>query len=574
MSVSNNTSSPIDVIIKKQNNECAHNVKSDTCVPEEFYKTITQNLKLDGVGAEGHLSLLKKTTNCDTEVCVLNHTSVKNVVQSDKIKNIITDYFKPTGPSSGSAFLSNFNIDETLSQFEKTYKNRSFLHIPFQMRDFERIKSNLATIDIVDEFKSGIKTFGCVLNTDVSTGGGIHWFCLFGERIGNNVQLEYFNSSGREPLQEVSAWLFKTKHYLDSAGYKTDIKYTTGKQFQKNNHACGVYSICYIWLRLENVKQEWFMKTNEFNDYIMSIARKSLFIKPISGGNELNLANEKMNTSDNIMGGSDSMSQDQKTYLFKKCYSDKKMNNNLKLFFGRDSHNTKENMNLYKIISSMVIADEDDMTIFDEMKKFIIPPKNTFNTRKVSILMNIPKDIHPNGFHIDENTKVLDYGCADGSIAMEIKKSYDADVYGVDLHDGDRIVSDEVKYEQIIDGKIPFEDDMFDIITIFMVMHHINDDDLVNIIDELHRCCKGIIVIQEHDDSKNLKWFLDIVHGFYMYSVNSDDDYDDTKDLHEYKTYYRKQQDYDELFSKKFKRICSSKPVYSLRKFHTIYKKI
>jgi len=171
------------------------------------------------------LSQLKKDTNCSDELCVIKSPLVSKVMPDEDINLLIKKYFKPKGPSKGEDFLSNYNIDETLEQFKKKYINRSFLHIPFQMRDFETIKSELATVDLDSEFKEGIKTFGCVLNTDNSYGGGIHWFCIFGELLNNKVTLEYFNSSGRDPLPEVSAWLYKTKHYLESKIYKVEIKY-------------------------------------------------------------------------------------------------------------------------------------------------------------------------------------------------------------------------------------------------------------------------------------------------------------------------------------------------------------
>ena len=145
------------------------------------------------------------------------------------------------------------------------------------MRDFERVGTALATIDLAKEFKT-YNSFGCVLNTDYSTGGGIHWYALYGQKeADNSISLEYFNSSGKEPLAETQAWLNKTKHYLEKKlGVKVIVKYSTGIQFQQDEHSCGVYSCLYIYMRLAGVKMTD-ITSSHFNDELMHNARKFLF---------------------------------------------------------------------------------------------------------------------------------------------------------------------------------------------------------------------------------------------------------------------------------------------------------
>ena len=145
------------------------------------------------------------------------------------------------------------------------------------MRDFEKIGSELSRIDLAREFKNGKTSFGVVLNTDWAEGNGIHWYCIFGEKRKNKIQIEYFNSSGKEPLTETQAWLQKTKHYLmRELKIPVEIVYSTGIQFQNDEHSCGVYCLMYLWLRLEGVSNNWF-KAENFNDTFMHRARKALF---------------------------------------------------------------------------------------------------------------------------------------------------------------------------------------------------------------------------------------------------------------------------------------------------------
>jgi hypothetical protein len=219
---------------------------------------------------------MKKLLDCNSESCILKRPDFVEFAKISNLEQLINKFFKPEGPSMNFGLLSNFNIDDVLDQFEKKFTDRKFLHIPFQMRDFEKIGTKLSTIDMAEEFKTH-DTFGVVINTDYSTGKGIHWFCLFGEKYKNKIVLEYFNSSGKDPLPEIQAWLNKTKHHLNKTlGIPTEVYYNTGIYFQNDDHSCGVYCLCYIWLRLEKVPPIA-LKTENFNDTIMHKARKNLF---------------------------------------------------------------------------------------------------------------------------------------------------------------------------------------------------------------------------------------------------------------------------------------------------------
>ncbi len=221
------------------------------------------------------INTMKEQLNCNSESCLLKKPEFIEFAKLSNIKNLLDEFFKPQGPATHFGLLSNFNIDDVLDQFEERFPG--FLHIPFQMRDFEKVGSELATIDLAQKFRESKTSFGVVLNTDYSTGGGIHWYCIFGEKKNGKIILEYFNSSGREPLAETQAWLQKTKHYLaKELKIPVDIYYSTGIRFQSDEHSCGVYCLMYIWLRLEGVPSNWF-KSETFNDQFMHKARKALF---------------------------------------------------------------------------------------------------------------------------------------------------------------------------------------------------------------------------------------------------------------------------------------------------------
>jgi hypothetical protein len=255
--------------------------KKSVCSPKHVVDKMKQFIEKHGKKVDNDptkiVGTIKDMLDCNSESCVLKRKDFLSFANKNNLDDVLNRFFKPEGPATHFGLLSNFNIDDVLDQFETHFKGRSFLHVPFQMRDFEKIGTQLATTDIASKFNTGYKTFGVVLNTDVSSGAGIHWFCLFGEHIGDKIILEYFNSSGREPLPEVQAWLQKTKHHIQKTNNITvEIHYSTGIRFQADSHSCGVYCLCYIWLRLEKVSTKWF-KASNFGDSLMHKARKNLF---------------------------------------------------------------------------------------------------------------------------------------------------------------------------------------------------------------------------------------------------------------------------------------------------------
>ncbi len=272
--------------ILNNNNECDYkgtfDKNVDSCIPDLYINKIKSTVlkDTDHTGAaHGHKSKkdivekAKKKLGCDSESCVIVKTADKLGIGD--VTAFLQKYFKPHGPHNSFGLLSNVNIDEMLKKLSEQFPTRKFLHIPYQMRDFDAVKSELATVNIANEFANGHRTFGVVLNTDVSTGGGIHWFCLFGEKRGDNIQLEYFNSSGRPPLEEVQILLNRMKSSVEQK-WNTKIYYSTGINFQQDNHSCGVYCVAYIWFRLLGIPAQWFRAEN-FNDGLMHAMRKYVF---------------------------------------------------------------------------------------------------------------------------------------------------------------------------------------------------------------------------------------------------------------------------------------------------------
>jgi hypothetical protein len=126
-------------------------------------------------------------------------------------------------------FIANFEKIEALSNFQiialcKKLKIKQFKGV------FMR-----------DELNTSTDNECLILNTDHSSGNGIHWTCLF---IKNGIAY-YFDSYGNEPLEEV-------KVYCNLR--RPARRYYSTDRIQQNDHTpglCGYYCVYMLW-RLSN----------------------------------------------------------------------------------------------------------------------------------------------------------------------------------------------------------------------------------------------------------------------------------------------------------------------------------
>lgn len=271
-------------------NECGFHIKrkGSFCAPDDIVDKLKETLtgieKLDPPNSKNDkklLDTLKSKYNCDTEICILNQPEIKQIIGAEPVSQIITEHFKPEGPRDNNKWFSNTDIDTVLLQIKKKYKDKKFLHIEFQMIDFEKTKSELAKLDWPAKFNEGYRTFGTVFNTDTSRESGQHWFAVFGsfEDDSPEFTLEYFNSSGELPMNQISMWMKRVKHEWQPR-FNKPIKdiIVTRIENQKDNWNCGSYSLYYIISRLNGTPYRYF-KNNAIGDDNMQEFRKYLFRK-------------------------------------------------------------------------------------------------------------------------------------------------------------------------------------------------------------------------------------------------------------------------------------------------------
>nr|BBO54090.1 cysteine protease S273R homolog protein [Abalone asfa-like virus]BCY04625.1 Putative cysteine protease [Abalone asfa-like virus] len=296
MSHEKNYLTEIFSLITTNSGECVGN--GANCLSKETASLLSDFLKYTGPDPIKHA---KNHFSCKTETCVINQPSfidfLKNKTTSDqqkKIRQDILSNIKLAGPRNSMDLLTNTQIDNVLNQWAAQFPD--FYNCPFAMIDFAETNDDLNRIDFEKvyngEMKQKIftktvtrpcKTFGCVLNTDVSTGVGKHWVCLFIDMRSEYIwTIEYFNSSGRAPPKEMIKFMSQTRNKLQKFANKKNIKViatpVTDIVHQQSKSECGPYTLFYIRARLENVPYQYF-STNQVPDEFMVKFRKHLFLK-------------------------------------------------------------------------------------------------------------------------------------------------------------------------------------------------------------------------------------------------------------------------------------------------------
>lgn len=239
---------------------------TDICLSEELINDLSKKLGTDGDPA-ATLKAAKEKTGCDSQVCVIKSNLLTRQMRDKEIANVKVD-----GPTNVD-WLSNIHIDNTLDMWTRRFKD--FYHCKFSMADFADEKDMLANSDLAKIYKDGFRTFGCVINTDKYSGTGRHWMALFVDMRSEPFSVEFFNSSGNQPQVTYIQWLVDTANSLKGIAATNIIKVCRIRH-QNSKTECGVYSLFYIWARLNNTAPEYFM-TTVIDDKLMMEFRLHLF---------------------------------------------------------------------------------------------------------------------------------------------------------------------------------------------------------------------------------------------------------------------------------------------------------
>ena len=136
--------------------------------------------------------------------------------------------------------------------------------------------------------------------------------------------------------------------------------------------------------------------------------------------------------------------------------------------------------------------------------------------------------------HIKDGMKCLDYGCYDGTFIKVVKEHKDVEFVGIDKN---RKIISENRYKLNlihVAGKLPFDNNHFDCVTMLDVLEHIYNQDFA--LKEICRVLKtgGTLIVTvpgKHVlsflDLKNLSFIFPRLSKWCLYLVYSKKDYHD-----------------------------------------------
>ena len=158
------------------------------------------------------------------------------------------------------AWLSNFDVEGVMEQYEKVYPNFVFLG-PYPI-DFAKYYSHygFSAKKIGELLRRGIHQIGIIFNTGTLKSGGMHWVSLFidftpmrGGTGGFGCNIEYFDSVGDSPPAIIRALITKIKNVCEqSEKFCINVhEHTRQLRHQRGNNECGVYCLYFITERLK-----------------------------------------------------------------------------------------------------------------------------------------------------------------------------------------------------------------------------------------------------------------------------------------------------------------------------------
>jgi hypothetical protein len=203
-----------------------------------------------------------------------------------KLKDIdIQAYtFKPQMPEewkqNKNAWLSNFDIDLVLKQYERIYPEfKTFNSSPSDCP--VSVDCPLSTMDPFKLRSEGKTKIGIVFNLDKTGQSGSHWVATFIDLKNNKkdpVEINYYDSYGDPPIPLIKLFLVRLGEKFLLKGEKVKIMYND-KRHQYGNSECGVYSMNFILERLHGTPMKKISKTKIMDKEMNNLRRLLYYVR-------------------------------------------------------------------------------------------------------------------------------------------------------------------------------------------------------------------------------------------------------------------------------------------------------
>ena len=282
-------------------------VDSETCltsnVLEKIKEKYNQKHSDHPLLAKEPRALYKEISQRFGESCKEEKCWIRQMLHEDA-ENIEKNIYSPTSPADWNKnpveWLSNFDIEAVMNQYEEAYPEFEFLGpvpIDFDKRsqkgdDSTCVSRDVCSFHLAEKVHKGKTKVGIVFNLSPSTSSGSHWVSLYvhlpdslkpmhkhkgGEEqiggfleTGGELEIEeggkgqpwgentaycfFFDSAGESAPNEVVALVkrlqaeWKSNKTLNPQGTKMyyDSNHRTDADHQQGNTECGIYSLFFL----------------------------------------------------------------------------------------------------------------------------------------------------------------------------------------------------------------------------------------------------------------------------------------------------------------------------------------
>lgn len=189
--------------------------------------------------------LHERLPTCTSEECFIGQIGDNTL--KERIKEVL---FSPKQPGSWKKnkreWVSNFDMEEVLQQYEDTYPDFKFMGATYM--DFDHklkngtcVEEEFCKFNLAEEMKKKKRKFGFVFNLAKHGKPGIHWNSLF---VDVDERLIFFLDSAGDPApKEVRALV---KRIRKQAPFKFRFIQNAPVEHQYGSSECGMYALYFI----------------------------------------------------------------------------------------------------------------------------------------------------------------------------------------------------------------------------------------------------------------------------------------------------------------------------------------
>ena len=192
--------------------------------------------------------LMTKMRKCKNELCW-----IRRLLNKQSQKKLKMHLFSPDQPESWkkdpNTWLSNFDIENVLLQYEAAYKEFDFIgpsFIDYNTKINNKcVTEELCNFNIKELLKKGKTKIGIVFNLDHHYQGGSHWVSMF---VDLKEKFIFYFDSNSTPIPSsfqglVDNIVNQGKQVSPTIDFDT---YVTNTEHQLRDGECGMYSLYFI----------------------------------------------------------------------------------------------------------------------------------------------------------------------------------------------------------------------------------------------------------------------------------------------------------------------------------------